>query len=106
MSSIEHLKKQAKQVVRWHRERHWTVAQIIREHLEDFGEMSDRQILDHPFQLAEAQLLIARQEGFDSWADLKNGTGQRALPSTSGSRRLLSVQPFLYVSDIGRACDY
>ena len=64
------------------------------------------QILDNPFQLADAQLLIAKQEGFDSWADLKNGVGQQALPSTSGSKRLLSVQPFLYVSDVDRACDY
>jgi hypothetical protein len=41
MPNLENLKKQAKLILRWHRERHYPVAAQIREHLPRFLNMSD-----------------------------------------------------------------
>jgi len=59
--------KQAKLILRWHRERHYPVAAQIREHLPRFLNMPDSEILAASFKLSDAQEMIARQQGFDSW---------------------------------------
>ena len=63
MSNFENLKKQAKQIVRWHRERHWSVAAQIRSELPAYASMTDRKVLDAPFQLVDAQQLVAQRHG-------------------------------------------
>ena len=73
MPSLENLRKQAKLVLRWHRERHHPVAAQIRAHLPRFLNMSDAEILAASFKLSDAQELIARQEGCDGWQALKSG---------------------------------
>jgi hypothetical protein len=54
MSNLENLKKQAKQVLRWHRHRYYPVAAMIREHLPRFRRLSDPEILAATFRLADA----------------------------------------------------
>lgn len=71
MSNFENLKKQAKQIVRWHRERHWPVAAQIRSALPAYASKTDSEILNAPFQLADAQQLVAHRHGAQSWAELK-----------------------------------
>ena len=73
MPNIENLKKQAKQYLRWHRERYYPVAAQIRAALPRFRHMGDVQILEASFKLADAQELVARQMGFDGWQALKSG---------------------------------
>jgi uncharacterized glyoxalase superfamily protein PhnB len=73
MPNLENLKKQAKLILRWHRERHYPVAVQIRELLPRFLNMSDAEILAASFKLSDAQEMIARQQGFDSWQALKTG---------------------------------
>jgi catechol 2,3-dioxygenase-like lactoylglutathione lyase family enzyme len=91
--------------VRWHRDREWTVAQIIREHAPRFAAMSDRQILDAPFKLTDAQEIVARKAGFATWAELKAGAAntpaQRA--AESAEPRLITAMAHVYVTDIARA---
>jgi hypothetical protein len=41
MPNLENLKKQAKLILRWHRERHYPVAAQIRAHLPRFLNMPD-----------------------------------------------------------------
>lgn len=65
MPNIENLKKQAKQYLRWHRERYYPVAAQIRAALPRFRNVTDAQILESSFKLADAQELVARQMGFD-----------------------------------------
>ena len=77
MPSVENLRKQAKRIVRWHRDGHHPVAALIRAHLPAFGHMSDLDILAHRFQLTDAQELIARQRGFSSWQALLEGANGR-----------------------------
>jgi hypothetical protein len=54
MPNIENLKKQAKQYLRWHRERYYPVAAQIRAALPRFRNVGDVQILESSFKLADA----------------------------------------------------
>ena len=73
MPNIENLKKQAKQYLRWHRERYYPVAAQIRAALPQFRDMGDMEILESNFKLADAQELVARQMGLDRWQALISG---------------------------------
>jgi catechol 2,3-dioxygenase-like lactoylglutathione lyase family enzyme len=70
MSRLEAFRKQAKQLVRWHREANHSVGGRIRG-LPRYRELTDIQALALAFPLSEAQEVIAREAGFESWAELK-----------------------------------
>jgi hypothetical protein len=46
MPNLENLRKQAKQVLRWHRDRYYPIAAEIRATLPRFKDLSDPQVLD------------------------------------------------------------
>src|SRR4030088_2616574 len=73
MPDLENLKKQAKLILRWHRERHYPVAAQIRGLIPRFLNMRDSEILAASFKLRDAQEMVARQHGFDSWQALRTG---------------------------------
>ncbi|HEY0436016.1 MAG TPA: VOC family protein [Phenylobacterium sp.] len=101
MAQLETLKKQAKQLVRWHRDGVWTVAQRIRDGLPRCAGLDDREILDRPFPLAEAQELIARELGRESWAALIADLDLRPTRGASpASLALGAAEPTLFVSDL------
>jgi catechol 2,3-dioxygenase-like lactoylglutathione lyase family enzyme len=107
MPNLENLRKQAKLHVRWHRERHHPVAAQIRALLPRFKDMTDRQILDAAFKLNEAQEMVARQSGFETWQALK--TGVQTMPetvSTTALPKLSAVEAQLFVADIKASCDF
>jgi catechol 2,3-dioxygenase-like lactoylglutathione lyase family enzyme len=108
MPSLENLKKQAKLYLRWHREGYYPVAARVRSVLPRFRELSDRDILRHAFKLADAQELVAREAGFESWQALKTGISSMQQPaSPMPSRPVLKIAaPQLFVADIMSACDY
>lgn len=56
MPSLENLKRQAKQYLRWHKEGRHPVAAQLRA-LPKYAGLSDRQIMDQPIRLADAQAL-------------------------------------------------
>lgn len=101
MPNLENLKKQAKQYLRWHRERHHPVAAIIRAALPRFRHLTDGAVLDAPFSLADAQALVARQNGFTDWAALKSGAITMRSTSEDTLRKpvLSGAEPVLYVTD-------
>jgi uncharacterized glyoxalase superfamily protein PhnB len=108
MPNLENLKKQAKLILRWHRERHYPVAAQIREYLPRFLNMPDSEILAASFKLSDAQEMVARQHGFDSWQALKTGlsatsTKVKASPSKA---RIVCAEPQLFVTDIKRSCEF
>ena len=107
MLNLENLRKQAKQLVRWHRERVWTVAEQIRT-LPRFQQLSDREILEADFKLSDAQELIARRAGFESWQALLDELpeSREAAAGVSPAVRLLTAQPFVFVRDIAKACEF
>jgi catechol 2,3-dioxygenase-like lactoylglutathione lyase family enzyme len=108
MPNLENLKKQAKLILRWHRERHYPVAAQIRRHLPRFLKMSDSEILAASFKLSDAQEMVAREQGFDSWQALKTGlsTTPRKAKSLPSKATIVSAEPQLFVTDIQRSCDF
>jgi catechol 2,3-dioxygenase-like lactoylglutathione lyase family enzyme len=108
MSNLENLKKQAKLILRWHRERHYPVAAQIRGHLPRFLNMPDSEILAASFKLNDAQEMVARQQGFDSWQALKTGLSTTSLKvkSSPSKATIVSAEPQLFVTDIKRSCEF
>jgi catechol 2,3-dioxygenase-like lactoylglutathione lyase family enzyme len=108
MPNLENLKKQAKLYLRWHRDQHYPVAARIRAVLPSFRHLTDREILAHSFQLSDAQELIARQAGFDSWEALRKGV-QTMTDTQSQSLckpTLLAAEPQLFVADFLLSCEF
>ena len=110
--NLENLRKQAKQYVRWHRERRWTVAEVIRDTLHRYAHLSDVQILEATFKLADAQELVARRAGFDDWtllvAAIRGGAenpGGRT-GHAAARTRVLVARPFVFVRSVSAACAY
>lgn len=108
MPDLENLKKQAKQFVRWHRERHYPVAAQIREYLPLFVNKTDAEILRADFKLSDAQELVARQNGFESWQALKSGivSATSNVKSSSVKATIVGAEPQLFVGDIERSCEF
>jgi catechol 2,3-dioxygenase-like lactoylglutathione lyase family enzyme len=108
MPNLENLKKQAKLILRWHRERRYTVAAQIRAHLPRFLNMSDSEILAASFKLSDAQEMIARQQGFATWQALRAGlsTSSPRQKSSPSRATIVGAEPQLFVSDIKRSCDF
>ena len=108
MPNIENLKKQAKQYLRWHRERYYPVAAQIRAALPRFRNAGDAQILESSFKLADAQELVARQMGFDGWQALKSGADAMTDEPRKRTPRpiLSSIEAQLFVANIKSSCDF
>jgi uncharacterized glyoxalase superfamily protein PhnB len=108
MPNIENLKKQAKQYLRWHRQRYYPVAAEIKAALPRFRNLGDVQILESSFKLADAQELVARQMGFDSWQALMSGANVMAdeFKQTTRGPVLNAIEAQLFVANIKRACDF
>jgi hypothetical protein len=118
MPNLENIKKQANLILRWHREGHYPVAAQIRGHLPRFLNMPDSEILAASFKLSDAQEIVARQQGFDSWQALKSGLptspltvkGSPLKASTSKSSQskatIVGAEPQLLVRDIKRSCKF
>jgi catechol 2,3-dioxygenase-like lactoylglutathione lyase family enzyme len=108
MPNLENLKKQAKLVLRWHRDRYYPVAAQIRAVLPRYRHLSDREILAASFKLSDAQELVARQRGFASWPALK--TGIETMPEhasrTASKPVITATAAELFVSDIKASCDF
>jgi uncharacterized glyoxalase superfamily protein PhnB len=108
MPNPENLKKQAKLLLRWHRERHYPVAAQMREHLPRFLNMPDSEILAASFRLCDAQEMVARQHGFDSWQALTAGlsTAPLKVKSPPSKATIVCAEPQLLVADIKRSCEF
>lgn len=108
MPSLENLKKQAKLVLRWHRDRYYPVAARIRTLLPRFRHLTDTQVLAASFKLSDAQEFVARQSGFDSWHALKEGLAAMPDQATQNLTRatLVTAAPELFVADIKASCDF
>lgn len=108
MPNLENLKKQAKLYLRWHRDQHYPVAARIRAVLPRFHNLSDRDVLAHSFKLSDAQELVARKTGFESWEALRKGV--QAMTDTQAETlskpALLAAEPQLFVADIAISTEF
>lgn len=69
--NLDHLRYQAKDLLKAHAVRSPEVAQRLREFHPRFDRATDAAIFDEQLSLSDAQLAIAREYGFSSWARLK-----------------------------------
>ena len=108
MPNLENLRKQAKLILRWHRDRYYPVAAQIRSGLTRYSRMTDPEILAQSFKLSDAQELVARQHGFESWQALKTGLPTMSDHAVTASTKavIVAAEPELFVADIKSSCDF
>jgi catechol 2,3-dioxygenase-like lactoylglutathione lyase family enzyme len=108
MPNLENLRKQAKLILRWHRDRHYPVAAQIRSCLSRYSRMTDTEILTQDFKLSDAQELVARQHGFESWQALKTGLPTMSDHADTAITKafIAGADPQLFVADIRASCDF
>lgn len=101
MFNLDNLKKQAKLLVRWHREGNYSIGGRIRS-LHRYRNLTDEEALALKFPLTEAQEIIALDAGYASWAELKTGLAV----ATKGAKPALSApeikeaKPVIYVTNV------
>jgi uncharacterized glyoxalase superfamily protein PhnB len=70
--------------------------------------LGDSEILDCSFTLSDAQELVARQLGFESWQALKTGHSimtRQAQPNVTRPV-ITAAEPQLFVADLTASCDF
>jgi len=107
MPSIETYRKQAKQLVRWHRERNYSIGEKLRL-VERYRHLTDVEVLEMAMPLTLAQEIVAVEAGFRDWAALKAGTGDLTQPSRVDDRAptLVGAVPILFVRDVAAAAAF
>jgi len=107
MPTFDTYRKQAKLLLRWHRDGNYSVGEKVRR-LTRFLGLTDRQILAMPFTLVMAQEVIAEEAGFADWAELKAATAdaEKTPRPDPGPPVLATVTPILMVSHVTRAAEY
>lgn len=104
MPKIETYRKRAKQIVRWHRERNYSVGGKVRQ-IDRYRELKDAEVLAMPLPLALAQEVVAVEAGFADWPALKASLDGVAAepPGEAGVPRLDHVIPILFVRDVAKS---
>jgi catechol 2,3-dioxygenase-like lactoylglutathione lyase family enzyme len=103
MSKLDSFRRQAKQLVRWHREGNPSVAGRIRG-LSRYRGLTDAAALALRFPLAEAQEVIATENGYESWTTLKAAfaaaPGNDTPTPQQGKPLLKGATPVMFVSSV------
>ena len=101
MLNLDNLKKQAKLLVRWHREGNYSVGGRIRS-LPRYRNLTDVEALALKFPLSEAQEIIALDAGYKSWAELKAAllTSPKSTRPSASAPVLTSAKPVIFVSNV------
>ena len=107
MTRLEIYKKQAKQLVRWHREGNHSIGGRIRG-LARYKTLTDRQALALTFPLREAQEIIAVEAGHESWAALKAAVANEPTPPrrVSSTPRLTRAVPIIFVANVQASAEF
>ena len=107
MDKLESYRKQAKLLVRWHREGNVSLGGRLRG-LSRFRTVTDKAALAMALPLALAQEIIAAEAGHTTWASLKQALEEA--PAAARARppelRLKAALPVLYVRDVAAAAAF
>ena len=98
--NLDHLKKQAKELIRLYRARDAAAMARFRRALPAAVGHSDEDILSLQLRLHDAQSCLAREHGFASWADLKRYVEVQAATRKERSARILHWAQLLYSGDV------
>jgi catechol 2,3-dioxygenase-like lactoylglutathione lyase family enzyme len=107
MFRLDPYKKQAKQLVRWHRDGNHSIGGRIRG-LARYKALTDREALALEFPLREAQEIIAMEAGHASWAALKVAVTHEPTSAkpTSPTLRLTCAIPVILVADVQSSAEF
>jgi len=107
MSRLDIYKKQAKQLVRWHRDGNYSIGGRIRG-LARYQALTDREALALEFPLHEAQEIIALEAGYSNWAALKAAVANEPPQVTpmSPAPRLTRAVPVIFVGSLERSAEF
>ena len=107
MPTIETYRKQAKLILRWHRERNYSVGGKVRM-LERFRTLTDPEVLKMRFTLTLAQEIVAVEAGYKSWAELKSAAiGASKTPRVRSGRPLIKdAIPILLVRNVTASAEF
>lgn len=106
MPTIDTYRKQAKQLVRWHRERNYSIGAKFRL-LERYRHLTDVEALKTPLPLTVAQEIVAVEAGFKDWAALKAAADSRSISTrVEGEPTFLGTVPILFVRDVTKAAAF
>jgi catechol 2,3-dioxygenase-like lactoylglutathione lyase family enzyme len=107
MPTLDTHRKEAKLLLRWHREGNYSIGERIRR-LDRFRTLTDREALELTFTLAIAQEIVAVEAGYETWGQLKAAVAQTPKkPRVSpGKQTLKSVVPILLVRDVSASAAF
>ncbi len=117
MPSIETYRKRAKQLVRWHRERNYSIGAKLRL-LPRYAQITDAAALAMQLPLTLAQEIVAVEAGFGNWNGLKASTasssGSAAIAAQDESaqnrstapQELSAAVPILFVRNVTAAAQF
>lgn len=98
--NLDHLKKQAKDLIRLYRDRDPSAMARFRAALPAAVGQSDESISSLQLHLHDAQSCIAREHGFTSWPDLKRYVEVQMATRSEHSARVLQWAQLLYSGDV------
>jgi len=107
MPTLETYRKQAKLLLRWHREGNYSIGEKVRR-LERYRALTDREVLELKFTLTMAQEIVALDAGHATWADLKGAAAHAAKTprANAGPPVLTDVVPILFVRNVEAAATF
>jgi ankyrin repeat protein len=98
--NLDHLKKQAKQLIRLYRSRDPAAMARFRSTLPATAGLGDEDLSSRGLRLHDAQSCIAREHGFASWPDLKRYVEVQAVAREARAVRVLHWAQLLYSGDV------
>ena len=98
--NLDHLKKQAKQLIRLYRSRDAAAMARFRSTLPATAGLSDEDLSSRQLRLHDAQSCIAREHGFASWPDLKRYVEVQAVAQKERAVRVLHWAQLIYRGDV------
>ncbi|MCA6115358.1 hypothetical protein J6524_10670 [Bradyrhizobium sp. WSM 1738] len=98
--NLDHLKKQAKELIRLYRDSDAAAMARFRAALPAAAGQSDEAISSLQLRLHDAQSCIAREHGFASWPDLKRYVEVQMAARSERSARVLHWAKLLYSGDV------
>jgi catechol 2,3-dioxygenase-like lactoylglutathione lyase family enzyme len=107
MSRLDIYRKQAKQLVRWHRAGNHSVGGRIRQ-LARYAHVTDVEALALDFPLHEAQEIVALDAGCESWTALRAAAADNRLPLRPDAPllRLVRAIPVVCATDVRRSAAF
>jgi hypothetical protein len=98
--NLDHLKKQAKDLIRLYRNRDAAAIARFRLGLPAAGRLTDKQMSALDLHLHDAQSCLAREHGFKSWTDLKRYVEVQAISQHARAARALNWLTLVYPGDV------